>query len=441
MEQRYFKDQSRMAKLQIEANKMGYSDDKLPIAPGSPSDKNVNFKNLLAEGSRFLNSMRERCVRLIDQEKNAEADELLNCCNTMASLINWWTECDDQQAEIKQVNAQMAREAGFTPTGESTAKLLAPGEKFAQGFDKQPGQPSLGEIMAAMVGCNKSRDIKDALSEGIGADGGYACPSYLSDEVIDAVRSKSVLVEAGAKTVRLQGKEDSWLRIASDPSVNWHAENAEIPESQPTFNLMTFQPKTLTCLVKISRECFDDAKNVDSAIQLAISGAIAQELDRSVLFGGDANGPSGIFNENGVVEVPVNGALTDYTMLLNALYKLKKNNLWGAPTSWLLSTLAWYQLQGLTSSERQPLMAPAAVAEVPQQVSTIIPDDMALVGDFEKCLLGFRSDLRIEFLNQAFSSRYQYGFLASVRLDAQLMHPGFFAKLTGIAEASTAKAK
>ena len=435
-------DPKSKAELVAEIGKLGLMSNKLSFERGSASDK-FDYQTCLAESRRVANALSDRVDSMIKEGTHNEADidKVVNAMQTLASFQNRWSNLVDMQKETREINAHMAREAGFTPSGDSTAKLLAPNEKFAQGFDKQPNQPSLGQIMSSMVGANRDPDVKAALSEGIGQDGGFACPSYLSDEVIDAVRSKSVLVEAGARTVRLEGKEDSWLRIASDPSVNWHAENAEIPESQPTFNLMTFQPKTLTCLVKISRECFDDAKNVDSAIQLAISGAIAQELDRSVLFGGDANGPNGIFNENGVVEVPVNGALTDYTMLLNALYKLKKNNLWGAPTSWLLSTLAWYQLQGLTSSEKQPLMAPAAVAEVPQQVSTVIPDDMALVGDFEKCLLGFRSDLRIEFLNQAFSSRYQYGFLASVRLDAQLMHPGFFAKLTGIAEASTAKAK
>jgi HK97 family phage major capsid protein len=263
----------------------------------------------------------------------------------------------------------------------------------------------------------------------------------LSDEVIDAVRSKSVLVAAGTRTVRLEGKEDSWLRIASDPSVDWHAENELIQEGQPTFDLVKFQPKTLTCLVKISRECFDDGQNVDTAIQLAISGAIAQELDKRVLFGGATNGPKGLIEHQGVVDVPVNGPLDSYAKLLEALYMLKQNNLWDPPTSWLLSPLAWYQLQGLTSSEKQPLMPPSSVGEIPQQVSTIIPDDKVLVGDFDKLMLGFRSDLRVEFLNQAFADRYQYGFLAHVRLDAQPMHPGFFAQLTGIAAPSGVKAK
>jgi len=238
----------------------------------------------------------------------------------------------------------------------------------------------------------------------------------------------------------------SMLKVETDPTASWHAENdligdSLIGDSQPTFSQVLFEPKTLTVLVKMSREVFEDSLNLDEAVQLAISGAVANELDKRVLFGGATNGPKGLIEHTGVIDVPVGGPLTDYSKLLEALYQLKQNNLWDPPTAWLLSPLAWHQLQGLTSSEGQPLMPPSSVGEVRQLTSTIIPSDTVLTGDFTKLLLGFRSDLRVEFLNQAFADRYQYAFLAHLRMDSQPMHPELFAKLSGIAAPSTAKAK
>ena len=438
--ERFYKDPARMAALKVEAAKAGFA-DKLPIGEFNPSTATVNFKDLNANACRLSNQIRERALALINENKGKEAEDLLDVCATLGSLMNHYDECHEAQKEIREVNGQMARQSGITPDGQKSATLIAPTEKFASGRSRQPNQPSLGQIMSAMVGVNRDPDVRAALQESVGADGGYACPEYMSDEIIDALRARSVLVGAGARTIRLEGKSMSMLKVETDPTASWHKENDLIGDSQPTFSQVLFQPKTLTVLVKMSREVFEDSLNLDEAVQLAIAGSVATELDTRVLFGGATNGPKGLIEHNGVIDVPVDGPLTDYSKLLEALYQLKMNNLWSPPTAWLLSPLAWHQLQGLTSSEKQPLMPPSSVGEVQQLTSNIIPSDTVLTGDFTKLLLGFRSDLRVEFLNQAFADRYQYAFLAHLRMDSQPMHPELFAKLSGIAAPSTAKAK
>jgi len=429
-----------MAALRAEAAKLGFS-EKLPIGEYNAATATVNFRDMCAECCRLQNAIRERAVTLADQGKNQECEELWKVTDTLGSLLNHYTECEELQKQIKETRGEMAREAGFTPDGQKSATLIAPSEKFASGRSRQPNQPSLGQIMSAMVGVNRDADVRAALQESVGADGGYACPEYMSDEIIDALRARSVLVGAGARTIRLEGKSMSMLKVETDPTASWHKENDLIGDSQPTSSQVLFQPKTLTVLVKMSREVFEDSLNLDEAVQLAIAGSVATELDTRVLFGGATNGPKGLIEHNGVIDVPVDGPLTDYSKLLEALYQLKMNNLWSPPTAWLLSPLAWHQLQGLTSSEKQPLMPPSSVGEVQQLTSNIIPSDTVLTGDFTKLLLGFRSDLRVEFLNQAFADRYQYAFLAHLRMDSQPMHPELFAKLSGIAAPSTAKAK
>jgi HK97 family phage major capsid protein len=423
-----FYDEEAMGKFKLEASKMGFTfmSDSWKGGP----------KDTIRECRRFCNEIHTRAQQFRGEDQKAH-DEAMDLLDTAGAVIYHIEKQMENKLEEDRMNGRLGSHSGMP----GRAVLIEPQQSFGNGAPKSHRDPSLGAIMSAMVGVNRDPDVRAALQESVGADGGFACPEYMSDEIIDELRSRSVLVGAGARTIRLEGKSTSMLKIATSPTASWHAENAAIADSQPTFGQVLFEPKTLTVLVKMSREVFEDSLNLDEAVRLAIAGSIATELDTRVLFGGAANGPKGLTEHNGVIDVPVGGALTDYSKMVEALYKLKLNNLWDAPTAWLMSPLAWSQLQNLTSSEKQPLMPPSSVGEVPQLVSTIIPSDTVLTGDFTKLLLGFRSELRVEFLNQTFAGNYQYAFLAHLRMDSQPMHPELFAKLSGITEASTVKAK
>lgn len=97
---------------------------------------------------------------------------------------------------------------------------------------------------------------------------------------------------------------------------------------------------------------------------------------------------------------------------------------------------------GLTDSTNQPLNMPAAISDIPMlETSAMLTNETQgsssvasriILGDFTQLMLGVRSEMRIEILNQTFADRHQLGIVAWLRGDVQVAHPTAFAQILGI---------
>jgi HK97 family phage major capsid protein len=423
----HFYDTERMNELRFELSKLGnttFTDDS-----GTPQDA-------IAELRRGINDLSARAQQLSAKENWDEAEKMLRAAETAGSVISRW----QRDEKNNQLAARMNDKAS-----SSDIKLLQPSESFAKHalYNSPPQKHGIGDLLAGMVGARQDGEIKAALSEGIDSAGGLSVPTYLLDNVIDAMRSQMVTMRAGAQTIRLETDLTKMLRIQGDPTAQWHAENDLITDSQPTFDALEFKPCTLVTLVKCSRELLADGANINTAVELAISSAMSQAMDKAMIWGdGQNNSPLGLVNHSGLANVDVGGAFKDFSKPLEAVLKLRQNNVWSdTPLHMLLNPLGWSQLQGLVSNEGQPLQPPMAIAEIPQLVSTAVPAAQAVVGDFNKLIVGIRDQLRIELLRETFADRYQVAFLASMRVCVGVMHPSAFCTLSGISAPATTKAK
>lgn len=302
-----------------------------------------------------------------------------------------------------------------------------------------------GDYVAAMVRGTDNMAIRAALSEGTDSAGGYTVPTFLLADVIDRMRAKTVCIQAGARTIPLETKKTSIARIASDPTAAWRLENGAINVSDPTFEKVEFNAKSLAVLVKVSRELLDDSVNINDALMMAFAGSMAAETDRVCLFGSGVDpeplGINGTTNV-GVQSMGTNGAaLTGWGKVLDTILEIKQDN--GAdPTAMVMSPRTWRTIEGFVDTTGQPLQAPRAVAAIPSMVSTNVLNTMTqgtannasaiVVGDFTQMMLGIRTELRIEVLRELFAANHQYAFVAHLRFDVQLAHPESFAVLRGI---------
>ena len=321
-------------------------------------------------------------------------------------------------------------------------RVLDKGEALAANVQ---GNVKLGDILAGILTGSRDPDIRAALGSGTDSAGGFSVPTEVLPEFIDRLRSKTRVIEAGARTLMLENGRTRIMRTETDPVAGWRAENAAVAEGDPTFGGITFVPRSLAALVKVSRELLDDSVNIGDALQAALIGALSVELDRAALFGSGAanNQPVGLFTSAGnSVSLGTNGAvMASYDPMLDALYELEADNV-SSPTAAILNPRTGRTINKLKDTTGQPLMRPAALADLPMLSTTSVPIDQTqgtssdcstvFLGDFTQCIMGIRQELVIQRLDQTFAGNLQIGFLAYLRADVGFAPPNAFTKIIGI---------
>jgi HK97 family phage major capsid protein len=315
-------------------------------------------------------------------------------------------------------------------------------------------QLDLGKLFRGMTGrgwANAEAEHR-VLAEGAGSTGGVMVPTILSANLIDIVRNKARVIQAGAQTVVLESDLQTMARQATDPVLTWHTENAQITENGPTFDQITWVPQALPCLVRCSNELLMDTKaDMHSVIVNTMTKAIALELDRVCLRGsGTAPEPKGIRNVSGVTITPLgtNGVTPTASASANtwdavqvAARSLRSANF--EPSSMLANARTVSEFAGLRDTQGRYLSPPSDVASIPfldtsQILTTEVQGTSGAVassiylGQWDQLLLGIRSELQIQVLDQRYSDLYQTGFIAVLRADVALAHTAAFQIVSGI---------
>lgn len=449
-EMREFFDENHLF-ISAELAKNGISFNNLPDIYKAPKGDIISYR---ADARRLINKSKEKALAAmkgegkISDKEQAQYDDAIKSIEAMSVIVDW---CDHAM-DIKEIGEKAASETGLgTPSASwkqngQTIKPLGKGDRLATQFSGHGFQEiGFGEYVKAMVAGTNRQEIRNALTEGTDSAGGYTVPTHLMSQLIDAMRAKTVAVQAGAITIPLETEKTTIARLDSDPQAGWRLERGAVAESDPTFGAVTFTARSLACMVKVSRELLEDSINIDSAIMAAFSGAMAGELDRVALFGqGVAPEPRGIFNTNGVSVVSMGtngGALANYAKMLDAIYEMEIANA-NAPTAWIMSPRTSRVINGLTDTTGQPLNAPKAVSDIGRLVSSVVPIDQVhgtannaspiILGDFSQLLIGLRTQLRIEVVRELFSETMEYAFLAHLRADIAVAQPKAFAIIKGV---------
>ena len=361
-------------------------------------------------------------------------------------------EAREMDSVLARASAQRQHAGGDGGIVTEDTTVLRPEQRFvdwaqANGRSRPEEYPGLtiGGFLRSMVVGPRNEVEKRALSEGTDSAGGYTVPTYLSAQLIDQLRSRTVAFKAGAQTVPLNTHITYVARIATDPTSVWHGENASETPSTGTFDRIQFTAKTLLTLTTASRELLDDSVNVDDALTRSLLGAMAVKLDQAILVGdGTGNSPTGIKNTAGVgsVSMGTNGAAPSaYTPFLSAWQTIREANNQDDLQA-VMSPRSENEFASLRDGQAQPLRRPELIADMPFFSTTSIVNtetqgtsstaSRIIVGDYTDCLVGIRNDIRIEVIRERYADAFQYGFLAWMRADVQLAHPGSFCQIVGV---------
>ena len=335
---------------------------------------------------------------------------------------------------------------------DTEVRVLGRGDSFRAWVEERTKHPKeyahlrLGDVLRALITGPRTELERRALAEGTDSAGGYTVPDILMARWIDRLRNALVIVQAGAQTVPLTSDVVKIARLLADPTAAWRAENAAVAESDPTFEAVTFTPRSLDVFTKVSRELLEDSINIGEMLEAALVRAFAVEVDRVCLFGsGTPPQPRGLRTTTNVNEVSqgTNGAaLTSYDPILDLLALVWADNVTMVNTAIMaprtLATIA--KLKEATTNA--PLARPSVLADwrflqtanvsiAETQGSSSVASTL-FMGDWSQMLLGFRTEMRVEVARELYRANYQYGYFGHLRFDMQVTHPESFGRLIGI---------
>ncbi len=336
----------------------------------------------------------------------------------------------------------LADRSGWVDERGSAVRVLGRADRFAETSGEGI---ALGDALRAMVTGARTDFERRAMSTGVDSAGGYTVPAELSRQFIDRMRARSVVNQAGARTVPMSSSTLAIAKLTGDPAVAWRAENGAVAESDPTFGRVQFEAKSLSCIVKVSRELFADTVNAGAMIEQALVAAAALELDRAAIYGDGTNdSPTGVINTAGINEVSMgtNGAaLTGYNPLLDAIYELELDNV-ERVTAGIMHPRTGLALAKLVDGNGNPLVEPRMSADVPRLKTTAAPINetqgtatncsSVVYGDYRHLLIGMREDIGIRLLSEVFAGHGQIAMLLHMRADIQLSWASAFTRLKGI---------
>lgn len=142
--------------------------------------------------------------------------------------------------------------------------------------------------------------------------------------IVDALRDKLVLSQAGAQFMTINGKLD--IPSYTGSNVTWEGETDSAQDGAGTFSKKTLDPKRLTAYVAVSKKFLQEAtEDMEAFFVNDLSSAIAEKLQSSILgtFSGSTSQPAGVLN--GLTEVT--GATAYETVLeLESQIELNKTN-------------------------------------------------------------------------------------------------------------------
>lgn len=325
-------------------------------------------------------------------------------------------------------------------------KVLRSAQDFRNHYQSSDAPVALSSFMRGVAKMKTTPDAMRSLSLGTDAAGGYAVPHAVMPQILEALVPASSLLAAGAGIVPLgEAKDFTFAAVDTIPVASWRNEGGAVSESGPTFKNIVVTPRSLSFVVKVSRELMMDGRNIDPALQQAIAQAFAKEIDRVGLRGlGVAPEPRGLLNTVGINTVS-NGAagavLAGYANLFSAVQSILQADS-GMPTAAIMAPRSRVKLGALADTTGQPLQVPTMLKDVKLLSTSQIPVNLTVgastdcseiyVGDFTKMIYGMRETLSIQLLDEAYALTGEIGFLCHARVDVAVLYPKAFALVTGV---------
>lgn len=241
-------------------------------------------------------------------------------------------------------------------------------------------------------------------------------PVSVSSNVIDMVRAQTTVIQAGAKTIVIDGNVNL-AKITGDATVYQHTEGADdIEESDITLANVPLRPKALVAVVPLSMEVVADSPNLDAVLNQSLAAAFASKIDSLALATilADVNIPTSVAGKDPAV----------WGKCLETLGELMALNQ-TIPTSMITNTADFVaRASQLASTSGVWLGSPPALSNMIEYPTTNITAGTAIYGGFGLGMaIAMRQELRIEVIRFHKPTSATHMLVAHMRAEGVILQP------------------
>ena len=269
---------------------------------------------------------------------------------------------------------------------------------------------ALGNVIKGMVtGKWVNSEFKNAVTT---TSTGTLIPQVLASQIIDQAREISLFTNAGVPVLPMESNNVTVSRIKTDPVFLFKEEGKAVTESTMELDGIELKSKMIYGYAYISLEAIKSSKNLDGVIRHAFSQALAQGIDKAMLYGQynstesdyDAFAPAGIMNDtniNTLAHDPSKGTIFD--TIIMGVGKVKRDNY--NPTHLAINAATEESISTLKDDYGQYLIPPSTYTSLNKVVTNQLSDDEtngseALVFDPNSMLIGVQENINIKLFEQ-----------------------------------------
>lgn len=327
-------------------------------------------------------------------------------------------------------------------------------------YDYDPKNVKVGNLIAGVAfgEAYKSQlndDEQKSLLTLTGPGGDFTVPEGVQGPLIDAVRAKTRVIQAGAVTmpmlsqiVRIPG----W--VSPGIQSGWAGEFVALPDGGGQFRGINLVSRAVGCVVSLSTELIEDAGpnlgGIEGRVMNEISRANALAIDRAALIGaGTQDEPMGIYPKPSgrpdilVQTLGANGVVPpNWDFIIQLVGSLRTANF--DPNAVIYSPRTGQELASLKLTTNDYLKPPAYLDDVALLETGQIPvnltkgtsnaSSIAVAGQWDQCVIGFRPEMSMRMIRDPYSRAAQrvVNLVCWQRVDIGFFNTAAFAVADGI---------
>ncbi len=348
--------------------------------------------------------------------------------------------------EIKRLEDQLEIDAQLSAATSTPVQMAPSAQKKDMG--KPTATAEYNKAFWANMRGDVSLEVRNALSIGTDANGGYTVPDEFHRQLVKSLEENNVF--RGLAKVITTNSGTRTIPIAADNGrASWVEEGNAIAESDMTFSVQTLSAYKLACLVKVSNELLNDSAfdiGAHIAERFGVRFGNAEE-DAFINGRGVSADPTTTPSEpTGILTTLSTPSLTTAdsgTITFDDVYKLyyALKSPYRKKAKFLCNETALLKLMLLKDGNGQYIWKPGIEIGKPDTVlgheivtSTYMPSlegnttndagkKVLLFGDFSYYWIADRTNRTMKRLNELYAVTDQVGFIGTQRVDGKLILP------------------